>query len=540
MDEISRFENNFNSCTALIFLMSLPNKGKARTLGVLLHPSALPSSPVCGNFGEAARSWLYKLAENQIGVWQFLPLAPTDRTGSPYSSPSSFALNPCFLDANDLVSEGFIDSCAINQLPGFDEVKNSVVNLSLAENRSYVLGKVLREYWDKQDESRHFAFISWCQQQFWLEDHVAFMELRRQYKGRPWWEWEKNLSLHRSISLAKWRKKYKLNLLEHRLLQWHLHRQWDSLRSLAKDLGILLFGDMPFYVSRDSADVWSKRGLFSISPNGDMEIQSGVPPDYFSSTGQLWGTPVYSWPVHQFTRFRWWRSRFANQWNQVDLLRLDHFRALESFWAVPGNQKTAESGEWKKSPGNELLGLLRQDCGCNALPLVAEDLGIITPEVEELRDSFMLSGMKVLQFAFDGNPQNPYLPENIKGKNWVVYTGTHDNPTTLEWWNSIDDQIRERVLERSDHQIYAPSWKLLEMGLASEANLVIAPLQDLLCLDAEARFNQPGVIGNNWIWRMESFDQPLDNALKGYCSRGNLWGRDLAGASGLLEISSIR
>ncbi len=516
--------------------MSNDNFILPRTIGVLLHPTALPDSPVCGSLGAPARAWLRLLSNFGVGVWQFLPLSPTDSTGSPYSSPSSFALNPWLLDAYDLLEEGFLTSSVVDELPGASSENSSdmTVDFYLAEQRCQKLGESLRELWSLQSDSRHCEFKSWCSKQYWLEDHVLFMELRRQYHGLPWWEWPRNLSLHLKDTLARWKAVNQDKLLEQRLLQWHLARQLASLRALAADLGVVLFGDVPFYVARDSADVWSYRHLFSILPNGEMQMQSGVPPDYFSSTGQLWGTPVYRWWTHKISGFRWWRRRFARQWEQVDLLRLDHFRALVSYWAVPGNDETAQRGHWRLSPGFDLLRMLSRDLK-GKLPLVAEDLGVITSEVESLRDRFSLPGMKILQFAFDGNRENPYLPENVHGSRWVVYTGTHDNSTTIGWWQALDEEVKQRVEQKLNCSVVAPGWQLLELGLATEAFLVVAPLQDLLHLGDEARFNTPGTVGANWRWRLLSFDLSLEGALKGFGERGRFWGRSMESAVSYLR-----
>jgi 4-alpha-glucanotransferase len=243
---------------------------------------------------------------------------------------------------------------------------------------------------------------------------------------------------------------------------------------------------------------------------------------------------VYRWNRHRLSRFRWWRRRIARQRQLADLLRLDHFRALAAYWAVPGQDTTAQNGCWQPSPGRALLGRLQADGG-GALPLIAEDLGVITPDVEALRDGFQLPGMKVLQFAFDGETHNPYLPENIEGNRWVVYTGTHDNPTTLGWWQRLDEDSRNRVARRVNGELQAPAWHLFDMAFSTTAALVMAPLQDLLHLDDRARFNTPGTCEGNWSWRLASFDASLDGALRGYGERGSVWGRSLAGASGLLE-----
>ncbi len=495
--------------------MGLSTSNNYRSSGVLLHPSSLPNSPICGGFGAPARQWLKLLAENKIGVWQFLPLAPTDSTGSPYSSPSGFSYNPWFLDVNDLVNEEFLPISVLDEVQEIKNIENSRVDFKLANLWSERLGVLLRESWESQENNRHVQFQSWCTKQFWLEDHALFMEMRRQNNNLPWWEWNLPFAQNNTKEIKQWSVKYQNNLLEQKLLQWHLDRQWQLLKQLAKDLGVVLFGDLPFYVSRDSVDVWSNRSLFSVLTNGALKIQSGVPPDYFSSTGQLWGTPVYRWKKHQVTKYQWWRSRFHRHLNQVDLLRVDHFRAFDSFWAVPGHKTTAEDGYWSPSPGLKLLNLLEKDLG-GKLPLVAEDLGVITDSVERLRDYFSLPGMKILQFAFDGSSENPYLPENISGNEWIVYTGTHDNSTATGWWNEIDDDVKKRVLERVNSADDFLPWNFIKMGLETDARLFICPLQDLLGLDNKARLNRPGTIENNWDWRMKPFDKSLSDALNEY------------------------
>ncbi len=490
-----------------------------RFSGILLHPTSLPSKEVCGTFGEPSRKWIKLLSENGISVWQFLPLSPVDSLGSPYSSLSSFALNPWFLDATDLVRDGYLPSSIIRELPNTSlDIDNSAIDFNLADLRSDEIGKALAAYWQKQSLSRHNKFNNWSRNQFWLDDHACFMEIRKQHNGLPWWEWKSSLSSHDSYELELWRAQNQDKLLEHYLVQWHLDRQWRELRKLASENEILLFGDLPFYVSRDSSDVWGKRHLFSVLSKGNLLTQSGVPPDYFSETGQLWGTPVYRWQKHKRTRYKWWRDRLNRQWDLVDLLRLDHFRALDSYWSVSGNDSTAENGCWLPSPGLELLSILKKDFGGN-LPLVAEDLGIITSRVNQLREYFRFAGMKILQFAFDGNAENPYLPENIKGSNWVVYTGTHDNSTTNGWWNEINDEVKNRVYDIYDGSYEEPSWKLIEIGMRTEAILFVSPIQDILSLGEDCRLNKPGTIYNNWSWKLSEYDLYLKKSIIEY---GNL------------------
>ncbi len=486
-----------------------------RNSGILLHPTSLPDSPICGTFGSPARNWLHELSKNGIGVWQFLPLAPVDSLGSPYSSPSSFAFNPWFLDVDDLVREGFLANNLEMSSPKIEDFRR--VDFKLANLRVKSLKASLVENWKNQKETIKYEFEIWCEKQFWLDDHSIFMELRIQNNNLPWWEWPAEFAKYEKEKIANWKKDNKEKLMGHNLIQWHLYRQWKSIRKLAKSLGILLFGDVPFYVSKDSADVWSNRSLFSILTNSDTYLQSGVPPDYFSETGQLWGNPVYRWTRHKANKYKWWRNRIARHLEQVDFLRLDHFRALEAFWAIPGEDKTAENGFWLPSPGKEILGLIKKDCG-GSLPLVAEDLGLVTSKVEQLRDDYKLAGMKILQFAFDGNLDNPYLPENIKDENWIVYTGTHDNSTSLGWWGEMDqaskEQIKERILDYDNFS----SWELIRIGMETKAKLFVTPMQDLLNLDDSARLNKPGTIENNWSWRLTKEAFSIEEALRKYGS----------------------
>lgn len=495
--------------------------GAPRRAGVLLHPTALPGAGGCGSFGAAAHQWISLLAEHGLAVWQLLPLAPTDGTGSPYSSPSGSALNPWLLDAEQLEQEGWLEPGAARALP---DPGAGWLDPTAQSARSQALGQALASAWSRQPRAQQRAFRRWRRRQaYWLRDHSRFMVLRRLHQGAPWWQWPQPLAQRRPAALRRLDQQQAALLLQEDLLQWQLDRQWQHLRRHAAAAGVSLFGDMPFYVAHDSADVWSHPQLFSLADGGALEQQSGVPPDYFSATGQLWGTPVYRWWRHQLTGFRWWLGRLSRQLQLFDLLRLDHFRALEAYWSVPGGDDTAMNGGWRPSPGTALLlalwlqqllrGHLRRG---GRLPLVAEDLGVITPPVEALRDRFRLPGMKILQFAFDGNPENPYLPANIHGSAWVVYTGTHDNATAIGWWQALDAETRQRVEGQIGAPVTAPGWQLLELALATPAELAVVPLQDLLELDDQARFNTPGTLGRNWCWRLERPLAALAGPLQGY------------------------
>ena len=504
-----------------------------RSAGVLLHPTSLPGTPACGTLGAQARAWIDLLAEAGVGVWQLLPLAPPDGLGSPYSSPSGSALNPWLLDADDLVAEGALQPEDLAGVPGGGGERTDPRE---AAARSRALARALAQRWPERGEEERRAFRLWRQRQrFWLPDHCLFMALREKHGLRPWWEWSPALVRRSRRALRAAAHEERQAVLEEGLLQWHLQRQWERLRERARRLGVTLFGDLPFYVAHDSADVWSRQGLFSLDRHGRLLAQSGVPPDYFSSTGQLWGTPVYRWWLHRLTGFRWWLRRLERQLDLFDLLRLDHFRALEAYWSVAGEATTAEEGDWCPSPGAQLLRSLRKRCqregrlrSDGRLPIIAEDLGVITPDVERLRDYFALPGMKILQFAFDGQSTNPYLPANYQGPHWVVYTGTHDNATTLGWWRQLDDGVRGQVAALVGGEVRSPGWQLLEVALRSSAELVVVPLQDLLELGDEARFNTPGSTEGNWSWRLDRPLHDLRGPLKGFAEMARRDQRDLA------------
>ena len=501
-----------------------------RRCGVLLHPTSLPGTAACGSFGAAARDWIDLLVRQGVGVWQLLPLAPTDGTGSPYSSPSGSALNPWLIDADDLLAAGLINAADHAGLPagGLDRLDPAT-----ASARAAAVAEALGRHWSEQSQECQQAFATWRRSQaFWLEDHCRFMVLRRLHQGKPWWEWPGPLAQRQGRALSQLTTEHGPELLAEALLQWQLRQQWAQLQRQARAGGLRLVGDLPFYVAHDSVDVWCRRHLFSLGLDGQLLQQSGVPPDYFAATGQLWGTPVYRWWRHRLSGFRWWLNRLELQLELFDLLRLDHFRALESYWSVPGADPTAEHGQWCVSPGMALLAKLERRCRRQGqllpdgrLPLIAEDLGVITAAVEAIRDRFRLPGMKILQFAFDGSEDNPYLPANYEGERWVVYTGTHDNATTEGWWQALDEEARGRVGSVVGHEVTSPSWQLLELALASRAELAIVPLQDLLHLDDRARFNTPGTVEGNWSWRLVGPLTELEGPLQGYGAMAARYGR---------------
>ena len=496
---------------------------KKKSLGILMHPSSIPGGEVCGTFGRGAKEWIKKLEKHGIEYWQFLPITPTDSTGSPYSSPSSFALNPWFLDIEDLIEKGFILISKKIEL-GLTTQNKNYFDFDLANAYSEKLGDLLLQSWSSQSEERKLDFYKWTNENFWVEDYSIFTVIREEFNMLPWWQWPKEFKLKNNKFLKSWIKKKSEKILMKKLIQWHLDKQWKDIKNFAKLCNVNLIGDLPFYVSWDSADVWSNKSLFSIFKNGALIFQSGVPPDYFSSTGQLWGTPTYFWSKHKKTNFYWWRKRFKRQFELMDLLRFDHFRGLAGYWRVNGNSKTAIHGKWISSPGRSLLNKLKIDLGTESLPIIAEDLGVITPDVEKLRKNFKLPGMKILQFAFDGNKDNPYLPRNINGENWVVYTGTHDNSTSISWWDSLEGNSKKRI--RDEYKFSEdPSLSLIEIGMKTDANLFIAPIQDILSLDDSSRLNIPGTTKNNWKWKLNRSLEEIEDNIKIFSELGDKFGR---------------
>jgi len=496
---------------------------KKKSLGILMHPSCIPGGIVCGTFGKGAKEWIKKLSKHGIEYWQFLPLTPTDSTGSPYSAPSSFALNPWFLDVDYLIEMGYIFISNKEELGLINQNKNNF-SFDEANEITRKVGQLLLKGWSSQSEERKLNFYKWISNNSWIEDYATFVVIREEFDMLPWWEWPQEFKIKNNKFLNSWIKKRREEILIKKLIQWHLDEQWRAIKNFAKSFNIKLIGDLPFYVSRDSADVWSNKSLFSILKNGELIFQSGVPPDYFSSTGQLWGTPTYFWTKHKKTNFDWWRKRFKRQFELVDILRLDHFRGLGGYWRVKGNHKSAMYGKWINSPGKTLLNKLKKDLGSNYLPIIAEDLGIITPDVRKLRKNFNLPGMKILQFAFDGNEDNPYLPKNIEGENWVVYTGTHDNPTSISWWECLDNNSKTRIKDEFKF-LENPSWSLIKIGMDTTANLFIAPIQDILSLDDSSRLNKPGTTKNNWKWKLNLSLEEIEDNIRSFSELGRNFGR---------------
>jgi 4-alpha-glucanotransferase len=459
----------------------LPDRRRA---GVLLHVTSLPGSGASGDLGPEAFRFVDFLAEAGFRVWQVLPLGPTHADGSPYNCLSAHAGHPRFISPASLVQWGWLE-------PGAERMADARARIQLAQDG-------FTAHAGDEDRRAFADFVA--AEAHWLDDYALFESLRKDQGSRPWWEWPAALRDRDPQALSAARQRHTGDLEHVRFEQFLFARQWQALREYANAKGILLFGDMPIFVARDSAEVWAHRECFKLDAAGRPVVVAGVPPDYFSESGQRWGNPVYDWDCLAAGGFRWWVERLRHELTRFDLVRIDHFRGFEACWEIPGSEPTAINGQWVTVPGEQLFDALLDRLG--RLPLVAEDLGVITPEVTRLRERYGLPGMKVLQFAFDGGADNPYLPHNHVADS-VVYTGTHDNDTSLSWFESLPDESRHKVREYLGHPGEPMPRPLVRAALASVARLAIVPMQDVLGLGAGQRMNTPGTTDGNWRWRFD-------------------------------------
>jgi len=469
-----------------------------RSSGILLHPTSLPGRFGIGDFGPQARKWIDFLVDAGCSLWQVLPLGPTGYGDSPYQCFSAFAGNPLLISPELLMEEGFLKEEDLVDIPGFPEDRVDFSNLIPWKldllDRAYLRFECSASA-DLRFELSDFRFS----QGEWLEEYALFMAIKEAESGSPWTSWDEPLRMRIPEPLVAASLEY-FNAVQRQVFrQFLFFRQWQGLHDYALKHGVCIIGDVPIFVSHDSADVWAHPELFYLDKAGQPKVVAGVPPDYFSPTGQRWGNPLYRWKVHKDTGYQWWLSRFHSTLNLVDYFRLDHFRGFCGYWKVPGKAKTAEKGRWAPGPGKDFFKKMFRSFG--ELPIIAEDLGVITPDVVELRKDFGLPGMKVLQFAFSGNPKDAFLPHNFP-VDCVVYTGTHDNDTTQGWYESLPEAEKDflhRYLNRKEGYI---SWDLIRAGWSSVAAFAIAPMQDFLNLGSEARFNFPGNPSGNWTWRI--------------------------------------
>lgn len=463
-----------------------------RRAGILLHITSLPNSDnTSGDLGENAYHFVNFLHDTGISVWQTLPLGMTHADGSPYQCLSAHAGNIELINSTWLVNRGWLghnEQC--------EECRGTP-----AFNKSCVLEKAFQGFLIRATVQERDDFNHFCREQaFWLDDFALFMVLRKEFNQQCWNQWPELYKERDTKTLKEVKQRLKIALTSIQFEQYVFFKQWLALKKYANERSVLLFGDIPIFVSYDSADVWANRNVFKLDDNGEMSVVTGVPPDYFSVYGQRWGNPHYNWHSLKKTGFNWWVERLQTQMALFDILRIDHFRGLEAAWEIPAAEPTAINGHWEKALGKALLKAIQDELG--AIPLVAEDLGIITEEVTTLRDEFNLPGMKILQFAFGGDADNPYLPNNYN-KNCVVYTGTHDNDTTVGWVNTLNDEQKQHIYDYLGNPNTSLHCALIQAALASVANLAIIPMQDILELGSEHRMNIPGTIIGNWQWQFQ-------------------------------------
>lgn len=475
-----------------------------RYSGILLHPTSLPSPYGIGDMGKGAYEFVDFLEKSGQTLWQVLPLGPTGYGDSPYQSYSVFAGQTLLISPEKLVEQKLISEDALRNLPEFDEKQVKYGDVLTWKTEIFTKAyEVFKAGEDKELAEEYEAFLK--EHGFWLDDYAFYMAARAENDNQGWMNWDEELQNPTAKVRKEWEEKLADEIGYQKFLQFEFYKQWGELKTYANEKGVLIIGDMPIFVSVDSSDVWANKGLFCLDSKGFPTEVAGVPPDYFSATGQLWGNPLYDWAAHKKQGFKWWIARIKTQFTQVDYLRIDHFRGFESYWAVPAGEETAVNGEWKKGPGADLFTAIQKALG-DDLPIFAEDLGVITPEVEKLRDQFNFPGMKVLQFGFEAWPHDIFYPHNFKTTNCICYTGTHDNDTTVGWYDKVKEEARDRVRRYLNCDGGNVSWDFIRLAMSSIAKYAIYPMQDVLKLGSEARMNVPGVLGANWAWRFTKED----------------------------------
>jgi len=479
-----------------------------RSSGILLHPTSFPGRFGIGDLGYEAYNFIDFLSSSGQKLWQVLPLGPTGYGDSPYQCFSAFAGNPLLVSPALLIKDRLLSDEDLREVPAF---RTSRVDFgAVIDFKKRLLAHAFDNFKNASGGTLRSEFESFCQNtKWWLEDYALFRALKEAHGGVAWTSWEPQFAVRDSAALAAAREALRNNIDAEKFVQFLFFKQWSELKNYCRERRIKIIGDAPIFVAFDSADVWAHPEQFKLDSDRRLTVQAGVPPDYFSKTGQLWGNPIYDWNAMRATGFRWWIDRLRATFETVDFLRIDHFRGFSACWEVPGQDQTAEHGRWVDVPGRELFTTLRNVLG--EMPIIAEDLGVITPDVEALRDDFGFPGMRVLQFAFRGDSKTIDLPHNYI-RNCVVYTGTHDNDTTVGWFNSkaglgstrtADDIQRERAycseyLDSNGREIH---WDLIRAAWSSVADTAVVPLQDVLGLGSRARMNLPASEQGNWQWR---------------------------------------
>ena len=492
-----------------------------RASGILLHPTSLPGKYGIGTLGKAACNFIDFLTKAKQQYWQILPLGPTGYGDSPYQCYSAHAGNPDLIDLDLLVSSQLLTHEDLAALPLFTEGSVDYENIQKA--RLPLLLKAFHTFSANAPELDKLAYRNFLKSHSaWLNDYALFRAIKEESGHNPWYQWNHDLKTrnHEALKAAESRLAEKIDF--HKFLQFIFLKQWMNIKEYAKKHKIRIIGDIPLYISLDSSDAWANPDLFEFDGNLNPIRVGGVPPDYFSETGQLWGNPLFRWDVMKNDNYKWWMDRIRTNLTLSDVIRIDHFRGFAGYWAVPYSEKTAINGTWVTGPAKDFFYALQKEFG--NLPIIAEDLGVMTPDVEDLRDTFGFPGMKILEFAFDSSEANDYIPYNYT-KNCIVYTGTHDNDTVAGWFRGASEADRKQVLDylgKDDRDIH---WSFVRLAWSSVANTAIVPMQDLLGLGNEARMNLPGTVGgSNWKWRAKEsdFDSALADAIANITS---LFGR---------------
>ncbi len=489
-----------------------------RTSGILMPIFSLPSPYGIGTFGKSAFDFVDFLKKGHQTYWQILPLNPTSFGDSPYQSFSSYAGNPYFIDLDILVKNGLLK---LEEIKAVDFGKD----LSKIDYEKQYIGRypLLKLAFSRfKPDNQYNLFIS--ENCHWLDDYALFMAIKQAHDGAAWYDWCSDLKSRDSAALQRAQNDYADDIAFHKFLQFEFNRQWVSLKEYANQNGIKIIGDIPIYVALDSADVWANTNQFQLDSTYTPKCVAGVPPDAFSADGQLWGNPLYDWQYMKGTDYAWWKGYLGHALKRYDTVRIDHFRAFEAYFAIPYGDTDAKGGEWIKGPNTDLFDALKAEFGSD-LPIIAEDLGIITAAVRKMLDATAFPGMKVLQFAFDGDSENAYLPHNLK-HNCVIYTGTHDNDTIMGWLKTSEEKTVKQAKNYLNHSAdNGFNWAMIKAALASVANTCILTMADLMGLGSEGRINTPSTLGDNWQWRIrgECLNDWLANILK---ENTLLYGRD--------------
>ncbi len=501
-----------------------------RKSGILAHPTSFQSKYGIGDLGDATYRFIDFLHKSNQKLWQILPLGPTSFGDSPYQCFSTFAGNHFLISPDILIGENLLSQADLTDIPNFDNYKIDYGNVIKYKNS--ILRKAYENFKLSNNDNYKKEYKTFVDKSKWLDDYCLFMALKyhfiaeregtfetpeyKAYKeankdlltenqindnfyGAVWNSWESGIAKRNKSSIAKWTTALSDDIGFHKFVQFEFYRQWKNVKSYANEHSIHIIGDIPIFVAYDSSDVWANSELFFLDKGYNPTQVAGVPPDYFSETGQLWGNPLYDWKAHSKQGYAWWISRISEMLELVDVIRIDHFRAFDEYWSIPYGEQTAINGKWVTGPRHELFLAIKEALG--ELPIIAEDLGLMTPTVEQLRDDLDLPGMKVLQFAFDASEENDYLPHNFKTSNCVAYSGTHDNDTSVGWYNSTDEENRDHFRRYMNVDGSNPAWDLIRLVWSSSAGYAIVPVQDLFTQDSSCRMNTPGVGAGNWQYR---------------------------------------